>query len=83
MCATYTAMDRVLIPVELQNQDDDVLSSTRQLSQTAFCLRGMTETTDVNDVNPYNLRDFENKLAIPLPRTNCLKNSFSYSGATL
>ena len=43
----YTAMDQVLIPVELQNQDDDVLSSTRQLSQTAFCLRGMTETTRV------------------------------------
>ena len=36
-----------------------------------------------SDANPYNLRDFENKLAIPLPRTNYLKNSFSYSSATL
>ncbi|CAH3180943.1 unnamed protein product, partial [Porites lobata] len=31
----------------------------------------------------YNLRDSENKLNIPLPRTNYYKNSFSYSGAIL
>ena len=31
----------------------------------------------------YNLRDSENKLNDPLLRTNCYKNSFSYSGATL
>ena len=31
----------------------------------------------------YNLRDSENKLNVPLPRTNYYKNSFSYSGATL
>ena len=31
----------------------------------------------------YNLRDSENKLCIPLPRTNYYKNSFSYSGAIL
>ena len=31
----------------------------------------------------YNLRDSENKLNLPLPRTNYYKNSFSYSGATL
>ena len=31
----------------------------------------------------YNLRNSENKLAIPLPRTNYYKNSFSYSGAKL
>ena len=30
----------------------------------------------------YNLRDPENKLNVPLPRTNYYKNSFSYSGAT-
>ena len=33
--------------------------------------------------NAYNLRDSENKLNVPLPRTNCYKNSFSFSGATL
>ena len=27
---------------------------------------------------PHNLRNSENKLAVPLPRTNFLKNSFSY-----
>jgi len=32
---------------------------------------------------PYTFRDSENKLAIPLPRTNYLRNSFSYSGAVL
>ena len=31
----------------------------------------------------YSLRDSENKLVVPLPRTNYLKNSFSYSDAAL
>ena len=31
----------------------------------------------------YNLRNSEGKLALPKPRTNYLKRSFSYSGATL
>ena len=30
-----------------------------------------------------NLRNFENKLNVPMPHTNSYKNSFSYSGATL
>ena len=34
-------------------------------------------------ITPYNLHDFENKLAVPLPRTNYYKNSFSYNGAIL
>ena len=29
----------------------------------------------------YNLRDSVNKLFVPFPRTNFMKNSFSYSGA--
>ena len=33
--------------------------------------------------SPYNLRNSENKLAVPLPRTNFLKNSFSYNGAVM
>jgi len=43
-----------------------------------FILRG-----DV--ITSYNLRGFENKLAIPLPHTNYYKNtcSFGYSGAVL
>ena len=36
-----------------------------------------------NNISNYSLRDAENKLAIPLPRTNYMKNSFSYSGAVL
>ena len=31
----------------------------------------------------YSLRDTEGKLAIPKPRTDYLRNSFSYSGAVL
>ena len=31
-------------------------------------------------ITSYNLRDSENKLAIPLPRTNYYKNIFGYSG---
>ena len=31
----------------------------------------------------YNLRDSENKLNVPLPRTNYYKNSFSCSGVIL
>ena len=31
----------------------------------------------------YNLRDNENKMVIPLPRTNLLKNSFRYNGAVI
>ncbi|CAH3195760.1 unnamed protein product, partial [Porites evermanni] len=31
----------------------------------------------------YSLRDTVNKLVVPFPRTNYMKNSFSYSGATL
>jgi len=32
---------------------------------------------------PYNLRNSENKLAVPLPCTNFLKNSLSYNGAVI
>ena len=34
-------------------------------------------------ITSYNLRDSDNKLAIPLPQTNYNKNSFGYSGAVL
>ena len=35
------------------------------------------------DLTPYNLGNTVSKLAIPLPRTETFKNSFSYSGAVL
>ena len=33
--------------------------------------------------NDYSLRDSDNKLIVPQPRTEYLKRSFSYSGALL
>jgi len=36
-----------------------------------------------SNVSSYSLRDTNGKRAIPLPRTNFMKNSFSYSGAFL
>ncbi len=36
-----------------------------------------------DSVSPYSLRNTENKLAVPMPRTNDLKNSFSYRGAVI
>lgn len=36
-----------------------------------------------NDVTSYCTRDSEGKLAIPFPRTNYFKNTFSYSGPVL
>ena len=38
---------------------------------------------DRDGLTNYSLRDTEGKLAIPKPRTNYLKNSFSYDGAIL
>ena len=38
---------------------------------------------DRSSVSNYFLRDTEGKLAVPQPHTNCMKNSFSYSGAVL
>ena len=35
---------------------------------------------DRSSITNYALRDTSNKLALPQPRTNNLKNSFSYSG---
>ena len=40
-------------------------------------------STDRSSTTTYSLRNCEGKLAVPLPRTNFLKNSFSYSGAVL
>ena len=36
-----------------------------------------------DSVNSYHLRNTENALALPKPRTDYLKRSFSYSGAQL
>ena len=36
-----------------------------------------------DNANAYRLRNTENKLVLPQPRTDYLKRSFSYSGAQL
>ena len=47
----------------------------------------MTRILQISRINhvkgTQGLRDSENKLNVPLPRTNYYKNSFSYSGAIL
>ena len=39
--------------------------------------------TDRRSISAYSLRNCEGKLTVPLPRTNFLKNSFSYNGAVM
>ena len=39
--------------------------------------------TERSRITNYMLRDSGDKLALPQPRTNYMKNSFSYSGAAL
>ena len=39
--------------------------------------------TDQSAISVYSLWNCEGKLAVPLPRTNFLKNSFSYNGAVM
>ena len=39
--------------------------------------------TDRSAISAYSLRNCEGKLTVPLPRTNFLKNSFSYNGAVM
>ena len=38
---------------------------------------------DRKEICKYSIRDSSNKLSLPLPRTNYLKNSYSYKGAVL
>ena len=67
--------------------------STQRLMQKAIMvfisLHGLTpgylsdQFMNHNDITNYSLRDSVNKLAVPLPCTNFMKNSFSYSGVVL
>jgi hypothetical protein len=56
-----------------------VFKSLNNLAPEYLC----SKFTNRNNITPYILRDSVSKLAAPLPRTNYLKNSFSYSGAVL
>ena len=71
----------------MENLGWDNLNTQRQIQKAS--IHGLTpeylhsKFTNRSDVTNYSLRDSVNKLAVPLPRTNYLKNSFSYSGAVL
>ena len=56
-----------------------VFKSLNNLAPEYLCSKFINRSM----TTPYTFRDSENKLAIPLPRTNYLRNSFSYSGAVL
>ena len=68
------------------------LDSQRQIHKATMVYKSLnglapdylrSKFVDRSSLTNYSLRDTESKLAIPLPRTNFMKNSFSYSGAVL
>lgn len=68
------------------------LSQQREMQTATFVYKSLNGLTpkylsskfvERCDITSYSLRDDTNKLAIPLPRTNYLKNSFGYRGAVL
>ena len=68
------------------------LSSQREMQKAIMVFKSLNGLTPEylsellvsrSDVTEYLVRDSGNKLAVPLPRTNFSKNSFSYSGAVL
>ena len=67
------------------------LNSQRQIQKALMVFKSLnglvpeylTSKFVPRNVSNYALRDSANKLAVPFPRTNYMKNSFSYSGATL
>ena len=70
----------------------DTIKHQRQVSTAIMMYKtahGMTpdyltsKFVSRDEITSYRLRNTENKLVLPLPRTNYLKKSFSYSGAKL
>ena len=67
------------------------LHSQRQIQKAFMVFKSLnglvpeylTSKFVTRNVSNYALRDSANKLVVPFPRTNYMKNSFSYSGATL
>lgn len=68
---------------------DDLTTRRKKLLAVSMykSLRGLfpsyLESMFVSCDTAYNLRDIENKLSLPKPRTDYLKRSFSYCGAAL
>ena len=68
--------------LECQRQNGEAVMVYKSLNELApDYLR--SRLVDRSSVTNYQLRNIEASLAIPMPRTNFLKNSFSYSGAVL
>ena len=67
------------------------LNSQRQIQKALMVFKSLnglvpeylTSKFVTRNVSNYALRDSANKLVVPFPRTNYMKNSLSYSGATL
>ena len=68
------------------------LASQRKIAKTIMVYKSLNGLApdylaelfiDRSNITNYTLRDTSGKLAIPQPRTDYLKNSFSYSGAVL
>ena len=59
------------------------LESQCQIQKACMVYKSLNEYVERSVVTDYSLRNTKDKLAVPLPRTNFLKNSFRYSGAVL
>ena len=61
------------------------LKSQRQIQNALLVFKSLNGLVPayLTSKSNYSLRNSVNKLVVPFPRTNYMKNSFSYSGATL
>ena len=59
------------------------LEMQRKIHKAVMVYKSLNCLAHSDLFNSYNLRDSENKLAVPLPRTNYYRNSFCYNGAVL
>ena len=75
----------------LHNLSWKELHSQRQIQKALMVFKSLnglvpeylTSKFVTRNVSNYTLRDSANTLVVPFPRTNYVKSSFSYSGATL
>ena len=74
----------------LQDLEWENLETQRQIHQAITVYKSInglapeylrSKFVDCGSVSDYSLRDTVGKLAVPFPRTNYLRNSFSYNGA--
>ena len=68
---------------QVTNSDFIILPIAKLRSTIEWTCPGLSSTSFTQYYSNYNLRNSEEKLALPKPRTNHLKRSFSYGGAIL